>query len=109
MKNKISETVDLMKVQYSFTKVDEDLLMQMKPHLESHVAEFLDGFYESIWKLGCTSEFFENDLAFNLHRDIIRQWYLDLFAGTYETDYFSSLAKINKGVKSFLDYKVICV
>jgi len=83
-----------MKVQYSFTKVDEDLLMQMKPHLEPHVVEFLDGFYESIWKLGNVSEFFENDLAFNHHRDIIRQWYLDLFTGIYETDYFLSLAKI---------------
>lgn len=96
MKNKMSETWDLMKVQYSFTKVDENLLMQMQPHLESHVVDFLDGFYESIWKLGNVSEFFEDDRAFNQHRDIIRQWYLDLFAGIYETDYFSSLEKIRE-------------
>ncbi len=85
-----------MKVQYAFTKADEDLLMQMKPHLESHVVDFLDGFYESIWKLGHVSEFFENDRTFNHHRDIIRKWYLDLFTGIYETDYFLSLEKIRK-------------
>ncbi len=92
----MSESLDLLKVQYSFTKADEGLLLQMKPHLESHVVEFLDGFYESIWKLGNVSEFFENDLAFNQHRDIIRQWYLDLFAGAYGADYFLSLAKIRE-------------
>lgn len=94
MKNKISETLDLMKVQHSFTKQDEDLLLKMKPHLESFVVEFLDGFYESIWKLGHASEFFENDLAFNKHRDMVRQWYIDLFAGSYETEYFLSLTKV---------------
>ena len=50
-----------LKANYRFTKDDEALLLQVKPHLESVVDEFLEGFYEFIWNFGKTAEFLKDE------------------------------------------------
>lgn len=90
------KTLNLLKAQYAFTKSDEIFLAQMKPDSEAHVEKFSDGYYEFIWKLGQAPDFFETDTALMKHRDLIRQWFTGLFAGSYETDYFLQLGKIKE-------------
>ncbi|MFQ5482302.1 MAG: protoglobin domain-containing protein [Nitrospinaceae bacterium] len=85
-----------IKVHYGFTNPDEALLLQMRPQLESCADEFLDGFYEFIWKFGQSAEFLKDEKVIARHRGMIRQWYLDLFKGTYDVSYFMKLYKIGE-------------
>jgi uncharacterized membrane protein (DUF373 family) len=85
-----------IKADYHFTKDDEALLLQMKPQLESSADEFLEGFYEFIWSFGKTADFLKDEAVLNRHRSKIREWYLDLFSGTYGISYFMKLYKIGE-------------
>ncbi|GJL77675.1 MAG: heme-binding sensor globin domain-containing protein [Nitrospinaceae bacterium] len=85
-----------LKAHYRFTRDDEALLLQMKPQLESAADEFLKGFYEFIWGFGKTAEFLKDETILARHRKKIRQWYLDLFGGSYDISYFMKLYKIGE-------------
>lgn len=96
MKLEIQKEYSTLKANYRFAKEDEDLLLQMKPQMETFADEFLDGFYEFIWKFGKTAEFLKDDEVTSRHRGQIRQWYLDLFNGSYDISYFRKLYKIGE-------------
>ena len=85
-----------LKAHYRFTKDDEALLLQMGPQLEPFVDEFLDGFYEFIWNFGKTAEFLKDQKVIDRHRGKIREWYQELFNGTYDISYFLKLYKIGE-------------
>ncbi len=85
-----------LKSHYRFTKDDEALLLQMKSELEPFVDEFLEGFYEFIWNFGETADFLKDEEVIARHRGKIREWYLNLFSGTYEASYFLKLYKIGE-------------
>ncbi len=85
-----------LKAHYKFTKDDEALLIQMKPQIESLTDEFLEGFYEFIWSFGKTADFLKDEEVLSRHRGKIREWYLDLFNGTYDISYFLKLYKIGE-------------
>lgn len=85
-----------LKAHYRFTKDDEALLLGMKSQVEPFVDEFLEGFYEFIWNFGETAEFLKDEEVIARHRGKIRQWYLDLFSGAYDTTYFLKLYKIGE-------------
>ena len=83
-----------LKDHYRFTKDDEALLLQMKSQLEPFVDEFLEGFYAFIWNFGETADFLKDEEVIARHRGKIREWYLDLFSGSYDISYFLKLYKI---------------
>ncbi len=85
-----------LKAHYCLTKEDESLLLQMRPYMEASSDEFLEGFYEFIWGFGKTAEFLKDEEIITRHREKIRQWYLDLFGGTYDIHYFLKLYKIGE-------------
>ncbi len=76
-----------LKAHYGLSREDEALLLQMRPHMEACADDFLEGFYEFIWNFGQTADF---------HRGKIRQWYLNLFGGSYDIHYFLKLYKIGE-------------
>ena len=83
-----------LKNHYQFTKDDEALLLQMKSQLEPFVDEFLEGFYAFIWNFGETADFLKDEEVIARHRGKIREWYLELFSGSYDISYFLKLYKI---------------
>jgi len=85
-----------IKSDYRFTKDDEAILLNMKPELESVADQFLEGFYEFIWGFGKTADFLKDEAVLDRHRGKIREWYLDLFGGTYGISYFMKLYKIGE-------------
>ena len=85
-----------LKADYRFTKDNEALLLMMKPHMEIHADEFIDGFYEFIKDFGKTAEFLKNDEVIARHRDKVRHWYADLFSGDYDSSYFHMLYKVGE-------------
>jgi uncharacterized membrane protein (DUF373 family) len=96
MNSSIQNDYAALKAHYRFTKEDEELLRQMKPTLETFADEFLEGFYEFIWSFGKTADFLKDEAIITRHRGKIRQWYLDLFSGTYDITYFMKLYKIGE-------------
>jgi uncharacterized membrane protein (DUF373 family) len=96
MDETIQNDYPALKAHYQFTKDDEALLIQMKPQIESLTDEFLEGFYEFIWSFGKTADFLKNEEVLSRHRVKIREWYLDLFNGTYDISYFLKLYKIGE-------------
>ncbi len=96
MDEPIQNDYPALKANYRFTKDDEALLLQMKPHMETFADEFLEGFYEFIWNFGKTAEFLKDQEVISRHRGKIREWYLDLFKGTYDMPYFLKLYKIGE-------------
>ncbi len=85
-----------LKAHYRLTKDDEVLLREMGPHMEACADEFMEGFYDFIWDFGKTAEFLKNEEVISRHRGKIRQWYLDLFGGVYDIQYFLKLYKIGE-------------
>ncbi len=85
-----------LKVHYCLSKEDETLLLQIRPLMEECVEDFLEGFYEFIWNFGKTADFLKNEEVITRHRQKIRQWYLDLFGGTYDIQYFLKLYRIGE-------------
>ncbi len=85
-----------LKANYRFTKEDEALLLAMKPELEPLKDEFLEGFYEFIFRFGNTADFLTDEAVLNRHREKIGQWYTDLFGGAYDISYFLKLYKIGE-------------
>ncbi len=92
----VENNYSAVKQHYRFTKEDENLLLEMKPTLEPHVEEFIEGFYEFIWSFGKTAEYLKDQEVIVRHRGKISQWYLDLFSGKYDIIYFSKLYKIGE-------------
>jgi uncharacterized membrane protein (DUF373 family) len=85
-----------LKAHYHFTEEDEERLLALQPFLEASVEDFLTGFYEFIWGFGKTAEFLKDEEVVSRHRGKIREWYLDLFNGTYKLTYFRKLYKIGE-------------
>lgn len=96
MESTVQNDYPALKVHYRFTKEDEALLVEVRPLLESFADEFLDGFYEFIWTFGKTAEFLKDQDVINRHRSKIREWYMDLFKGSYDIFYFLKLYKIGE-------------
>ncbi len=96
MNSSIQTDYTSIKAHYRFSKDDKTLLRQMKPEMETVVDEFLDGFYQFIWNFGKTAEFLKDETVIKRHRGKIRQWYLELFNGSYEISYFLMLYKIGE-------------
>jgi uncharacterized membrane protein (DUF373 family) len=96
MNDNVQNDYSTLKTHYRFTKEDEAFLLEMQPKIEEFADDFLEGFYEFIWNFGKTADFLKDEEVLNRHKGKIRQWYLDLFKGTYDITYFLKLYKIGE-------------
>ena len=96
MDGSVQNDYPALKAHYRFTKEDEAYLKDMQPKIAEFADEFLEGFYKFIWNFGKTADFLKNEEVLNRHRGKIRQWYMDLFKGTYDISYFLKLYKIGE-------------
>lgn len=96
MNDNVQNEYSTLKSHYRFTNKDESFLLEMRPQIETFAHDFLEGFYEIIWSFGKTADFLKDEKVLSRHRGMIRQWYMDLFKGTYDMPYFLKLHKIGK-------------
>ncbi len=96
MDHSIQNDFSSLKEHYHLTKDDEKLLLEMRPLIESIMEDFLDGFYKFIWGFGKTANFLKNEEILGRHQGEIRKWYLNLFSGKYDINYFLKLYKIGE-------------
>ncbi|MCH9813396.1 MAG: phosphate-starvation-inducible PsiE family protein [Epsilonproteobacteria bacterium] len=85
-----------VKEHYKFLQQDIDQLVKLKPYMQEVAEEFIEGFYNYIWDFGETAKFLTNSEIIARHRVMIKQWFLNLFSGTYDINYFMNLYKIGE-------------
>ena len=85
-----------LKDHYKFTQEDTDILVRLKPQMEELAEEFIDGFYDHIWRFSTTAKFLKNKKIIEHHRSKIKEWFVNLFCGKYDMTYFMYLYKIGE-------------
>jgi len=85
-----------LKQDYKFSKEDAQLLQALQPKMQELAYQFVDEFYDHIWGLGKTAQFLKDKEIISRHKEKIRLWYIHLFNGTYDLQYFMYLYKIGE-------------
>ncbi|MEA3371558.1 MAG: protoglobin domain-containing protein [Campylobacterota bacterium] len=85
-----------LKKHYQFTKKEENILKELQPKMEEVADAFLDEFYDYIWGFGKTAQFIKNKEIVAYHKVKIREWFINLFCGKYDLEYFMYLYKIGE-------------
>ena len=85
-----------LKEHYQFTEAESELLKSFQLRMESLADEFIDEFYDYIWGFGKTAQFLKDKKIIAYHRQKIKAWYINLFCGNYDLQYFMYLYKIGE-------------
>ncbi len=85
-----------LKAHYKFTEEEAQILKELQPRMEELVDRFADEFYDYIWGFGTTAKFLKDKAIIAHHRTKIKEWFLNLFSGKYDTFYFLNLYKIGE-------------
>jgi len=85
-----------LKQDYKFTDEEAQILKTLQPRMEKLADDFIDGFYDYIWGFGKTAQFLKNKDIIAYHRKKIREWFINLFSGKYDLQYFTYLYKIGE-------------
>jgi len=85
-----------LKEHYKFTKEEEEILKTLQPRMNDIADDFIDEFYDYIWGFGKTAQFLKDKQIIEYHRTKIREWFISLFCGKYDLQYFIQLYKIGE-------------
>lgn len=85
-----------LKEHYRFIPEEEETLNALQPKMASIADTFIDEFYDYIWGFGETAQFLKNQEIIDKHRKKIREWFINLFSGKYDLQYFMYLYKIGE-------------
>lgn len=85
-----------LKDHYRFTKEEALILEALQPRMKELADDFIDGFYDYIWGFGTTAKFLKNQEIIDYHRKKVKEWFINLFSGKYDLEYFTYLYKIGE-------------
>jgi hypothetical protein len=85
-----------LKQHYKFTKEEEAILKTLQPRMNKIADTFIDEFYDYTWGFGKTAQFLKNNKVIEYHRTKIKEWFINLFCGKYDLQYFMYLYKIGE-------------
>jgi len=85
-----------LKDHYRFTKEEALILEALQPRMKDLSDDFIDGFYDYIWGFGTTAKFLKNQEIIDYHRKKVKEWFINLFCGKYDLEYFTYLYKIGE-------------
>ena len=85
-----------LKEHYRFTKEEALILEALQPRMKELADDFIDGFYDYIWGFGTTAKFLKNQEIIDYHRKKVKEWFINLFCGKYDLEYFTYLYKIGE-------------
>ena len=85
-----------LKEHYRFTKEEALILEVLQPRMKELADDFIDGFYDYIWGFGTTAKFLKNQEIIDYHRKKVKEWFINLFCGKYDLEYFTYLYKIGE-------------
>lgn len=81
---------------YKFNQEDANHLNSIKSLASTHTKELLKGFYKFIFEFNHATTFLHNKEILIRHEKGIELWYLNLFCGKYEEEYFEKLNIISE-------------
>ncbi len=84
------------KQDYRFSEEEAQLLQNLQPTMQALSEQFVDEFYDHIWGLGDTAQFLKDKKIISRHKQKIKLWFIHLFNGTYDFQYFMYLYKIGE-------------
>jgi len=90
------ENIEQIKKDFDFTQEDVERIKKLKPILEKYPDEFISRFYFFISRFPDYNQFLKNEDLFKRHKSELKNWFLDLFSGNYDENYFSRLYKIGE-------------
>ncbi|MDD3476682.1 MAG: protoglobin domain-containing protein [Sulfurimonas sp.] len=85
-----------LKDHYKFTWEESHILTTLQPRMEELSEVFINEFYDYIWGFGSTAKFLKNQKIIDYHRIKIKAWFVNLFCGKYDLQYFMYLYKIGE-------------
>ncbi|MDD5156961.1 protoglobin domain-containing protein [Sulfurimonas sp.] len=85
-----------LKEHYKFTEDESRILAALQPRMSELSEKFIDEFYDYIWGFGSTAKFLKNQKIIDYHREKIKEWFVNLFCGKYDLQYFMYLYKIGE-------------
>ncbi|MBI5048435.1 MAG: phosphate-starvation-inducible PsiE family protein [Deltaproteobacteria bacterium] len=88
------ESIDKIKAHYNFTSGDAENLKQLKSVMEKHKGDFPKEFYNHIKHFEGTSKFLTSEEIITRHQDGLKEWFMNLFSGEYNTQYLRDIERI---------------
>jgi len=88
--------IEQIKAHYLFTKEDSALLTPLLPLAKASLKEMQKAFYTFIFNFEHAKMFLSDENIIQRHRQGIALWYLALFEGAYDNNYFEMLEKISE-------------
>lgn len=85
-----------LKEHYKFTQDEALILKALEPKMRDLADDFINEFYDYIWGFGTTAQFLKNQEIIDYHRKKIKAWFINLFCGKYDLEYFTYLYKIGE-------------
>ncbi len=90
------ESFEDIKKDFLFTDEDVQRILKLKPVMEKYADEFIDRFYSYISHFADTKKYLNTEEKIRKHKRALKKWYLDLFSGKYDYEYFVKLYKISE-------------
>ncbi len=81
---------------YDFTQEDETNLKSLKMVAKDNLESFLGEFYGFVFKFMHANYFIKDDEIYSFHKEKIKEWFLSLFCGNYDEEYFKNLNIISQ-------------
>ncbi|MCX7737949.1 MAG: protoglobin domain-containing protein [Hydrogenothermaceae bacterium] len=90
------DNLEQLKRDYEFNQDDIERIKKLRPLMEKYQDEFIDRFYRFIFRFPETYRFLNEESIMKNHKQKLRQWFLELFSGNYNVDYFLRLMKMGQ-------------
>lgn len=90
------EEFSQIKKDFQFTEEDVRNIVKLKPIFERYPDDFIEKFYDFILRFPQAKNFLKNEEVIKRHREKVKKWFLDLFSGNYDLEYFLKLRKIGE-------------
>jgi len=85
-----------IKENYQLTNKDIEILKGLRPLMKEHRDQFADEFYTLVTSHEEMAEFFPTDEKLAHHKMVLAGWFMRLFNGNYDEEYFRNLSHVGK-------------
>lgn len=85
-----------IKENYQLTDQDIEILKGLRPLMKEYRDQFTDDFYSLVTSHEEMAEFFPTDEKLTHHKMVLAGWFMRLFNGTYDEEYFRNLNHVGK-------------
>jgi len=88
--------IDILLGHYRFDEKDAFLLKELESIAQENLDSLIDEFYKFIFSFQYAKIFLNNDEILQRHEQAIRAWFMRLFSGQYDKEYFDYLFTISE-------------